>query len=80
MYLVLEVLKNKWIFTFNKFINIFSAISVRTAIYSKDYVEPTFDKEVLLQPLEEEDERRYKPIKAATPEQTSSINFDPLIA
>ena len=58
----------------------FRITQVRHSLYSRDYVEPTFRKEDLSEPLAEDDVRRYRPIKAATNEETSSLNYDPLVA
>ena len=49
-------------------------------MYSPIYLEPTFRKEDLQQSLDELDERRYQPIKAATNEQTSLSSYDPVVA
>ena len=55
-------------------------IPVRNSKYSAIYLEPTLDTEELHKGLDEEDPRNFQPIKAATPEQTTSLNYDPLIA
>ncbi|KAK2192259.1 hypothetical protein NP493_35g00014 [Ridgeia piscesae] len=55
-------------------------IQTRTAIYQPIYLEPTFRKEDLQQPLDELDKRKYQPIKAATNEQTSLASYDAVVA
>lgn len=53
---------------------------VRHSVYSKNYVEPLLDKNQLRKPLEETDERRYKPVKAAQTHESTSVAYDPLVA
>ena len=55
-------------------------VPVRYSRYDSIYVEPTIQKKDLEKPLEEGDERNFKPIKAATNEQVSTSTYDPLIA
>ena len=52
---------------------------VRTSMYGASYMEPTFRREDLLEPLDEVDPRRFKPIKAAKNEQTTSMNHDEVV-
>ncbi|XP_025093061.1 28S ribosomal protein S7, mitochondrial-like [Pomacea canaliculata] len=52
---------------------------VRTSVYNPHFLEPILDKKELAQPLQDNDVRRFRPIKAAKTEQVSSIFYDPLM-
>ena len=54
--------------------------SIRHSRYDPSFMEASVDRDQLKEGLQEGDERLYKPIKAATPEQTTSLNYDPLLA
>ena len=56
-----------------------STCPVRWARYGNLYLEPTLSPEDLAKPLPEDDLRRYQPIKAAKNEQSTSLNYDPLV-
>ena len=53
---------------------------VRHSRYGPNHVEPTFRIDDLSEPLAENDIRRFSPIKAATNDQTTSLNYDPIVA
>ena len=59
---------------------IFSLIPSNGAHYDKRHLEPIFRKEDLVQTLEENDPRRYQPIKAPKNDENCSHNFDHLVA
>ncbi len=54
-------------------------VPVRYSRYNKDYIEPTFRFEDLTEPLDEMDERKFRPIKAARNDEVTSLNHDPLV-
>lgn len=61
-------------------VTIFDRITqVRTSVYNPHFLEPILDKKELAQPLQDNDVRRFRPIKAAKTEQVSSIFYDPLM-
>ncbi|CAH1794535.1 unnamed protein product [Owenia fusiformis] len=49
---------------------------VRWSQYNPHYLEPTIDKTELKKPLEEQDPRRFQPIKAIRSEQTVALGYD----
>jgi small subunit ribosomal protein S7 len=53
---------------------------VRHSRYSKIYLEPTFRKEQLQEPLVDTDPRRFQPIKAAENDQLSLSSYDELLS
>ncbi len=71
-------IKGRFNFTFIS--SHFRRSQVRTSRWSADYVAPTFRLDELEQPLAEDDIRKFRPIMAAKNEQTSSLNYDPIIA
>lgn len=56
-----------------------SLSSVKQTRYAKNFIEPVVDKEELNQPLEEFDQRRHLPVKAAKTEENTLFYNDPLI-
>ncbi|XP_064610869.1 small ribosomal subunit protein uS7m-like [Liolophura sinensis] len=50
---------------------------VRWKVYPKSYMDPTINREELAKPLPELDERRFRPIKAAKVDETTSVFYDP---
>lgn len=52
---------------------------VRWKVYPKTYMDPTMNREELAKPLPELDERRFRPIKAAKVDQTTSVFYDPYV-
>ena len=53
-----------------------SLTPLKTSRYDKRYIDPIIDKEVLSQPIDEHDPRRYQPIKAAKTEDTTAFYYD----
>ncbi|XP_050391092.1 28S ribosomal protein S7, mitochondrial [Patella vulgata] len=52
---------------------------VRTLRYDVNHQEPTIDKSKLFGTIEEDDIRRFKPIKAATNDQSTSVFYSPTL-
>ena len=57
----------------------FSSFQVRCSRYNPHFLEPTLDKTELASTLDESDLRRFRPIKAARTEQTTSLFTDPKV-
>ncbi|GAB1602891.1 28S ribosomal protein S7, mitochondrial-like [Argonauta hians] len=60
--------------------NSWSLTPFRGTVWSSRYLPPTISKKELSEELEETDERRFRPIKAARNEESTSILYDPLLA
>jgi len=55
-------------------------VPVRYSRYDKSYLPPAFRKEEIHLPLDEDDPRRFQPIKAAEIDQVSFTSYDALVA
>ncbi|ELT96472.1 hypothetical protein CAPTEDRAFT_150941 [Capitella teleta] len=54
-------------------------VPLRNSSYSSTYLEPTYRKADLDQPLDASDDRRFLPIKAAKNDEVSTSTLDPLL-
>ena len=59
-----------------KYILFYRLTPLKTSRYDKRYIDPIIDKEVLSQPIDEHDPRRYQPIKAAKTQDTTAFYYD----
>ncbi|CAI9722558.1 Hypothetical predicted protein [Octopus vulgaris] len=70
----------KTLFAPSSYVTRWSLIPSRGSIWSPRYLPPTISKKELSEELDETDERKYRPIKAARNEETTSILYDPVLA
>jgi len=62
------------------FLTCYRYVPVRYSQYDKSYLPPTFRKEELNLPLDDDDPRKFQPIKATEIDQMSFTSYDPLVA